>query len=36
MQISEFACIRYKGRDRQIIDAIRTGSGGLLIDDTSN
>ena len=36
MHVSELECIRYKGRDRQIIDAIRAKSGDRLIDDQSN
>jgi hypothetical protein len=33
MHIQELDCVRYKGRDRQIIDAIQSGSGGdQLID----
>jgi hypothetical protein len=33
MQVQELDCIRYKGREQDIIDAIRANSGDGLIDD---
>lgn len=36
MEVSEFDCIRYKGRDRQIIDTIRAKVGDQFIDDQSS
>ena len=36
MHLSEFDCIRYKGRNRQIINAIRAKAGDGHIDSQSN
>jgi len=33
MHVSEVDCVRYKGRDRQILDQIRAKSGDRLVDD---